>query len=310
MKFNFNYFKHRYVILAVSLAVVVCGIIYGLVTGYTFDIDFKGGTRIQVALNEEYNESDIKDIVESVCSQTPGIQTSSSGSYAITITTQVISEDESNAIVEALQEKYTQMGDATIKNVQASYGQELINTAIISVVISIALLLVYVAVRFRTLGYTAALSAVLALLFDTAFLFAVYGVFKFPINSTFVAVILTIIGYSVNDTIVIYDRIRENRKLVTKSSDPTQVVNDSINQTMSRTVVTSLTTLAAIGIVLIYAIIYDQDTLKQFSIPLCIGIAEGTLSSIFIATNLWCIFDNLIKKSKEKKKTKTKKAKA
>ena len=299
MTLKCDFLKHKNIILCVSVLIVVAGLIYGFATGYVFDIDFKGGTRIQVDLNEEYNNSDVSDIVEQVCGQTPEVQSTSSGNNSVTITTQTISEEEASNIISALNEKYTNMGEATTKNVQASYGQELINTAIISVVVSIVLLLVYIAIRFKTLGYTAALSAVLGLMFDVCFLFAVYGVFKFPINSTFIAVILTIIGYSINDTIIVYDRVRENKRIVTKSNDIKEVINTSVSQTLRRTIMTSLTTLVAIGIVLIFSVIYDQETLKQFSIPLSIGIAEGTFSSIFIATALWYSFDKFLKKRKK-----------
>ncbi len=299
MTLKCDFLKHKNIILFVSVLIVVAGLIYGFATGYVFDIDFKGGTRIQVDLNEEYNNSDVSDIVEQVCGQTPEVQSTSSGNNSVTITTQTISEEEASNIISALNEKYTNMGEATTKNVQASYGQELINTAIISVVVSIVLLLVYIAIRFKTLGYTAALSAVLGLMFDVCFLFAVYGVFKFPINSTFIAVILTIIGYSINDTIIVYDRVRENKRIVTKSNDIKEVINTSVSQTLRRTIMTSLTTLVAIGIVLIFSVIYDQETLKQFSIPLSIGIAEGSFSSIFIATALWYSFDKVLKKRKK-----------
>lgn len=301
MKFNFDYIKHKNIIFAISFIIVTCGLIYGIVTGYKFDIDFKGGTRIQVDLNEEYQNSDVSKIVEDVSGLVPEIQTSSVGNHSVTITTETISEEVSDNIVTALNEKYTNMGEATVKNVQASYGRDLLNSAIIAVIVSIILLLVYIAVRFKTLGYTAAISAILALLFDVLFLFAVYGVFKFPINGTFVAVILTIIGYSINDTIIVYDRIRENNKLITKSSDKKTVINDSINQTMHRTIMTAFTTIAAIGVVLVFSLIYDQETLKQFSIPLVIGIAEGAFSSIFIASNLWYSIDNLLNKNKKNK---------
>ena len=304
MKFNFDYIKHKNIIFAISLIIVVCGLVYGVVTGYKFDIDFKGGTRIQVDLNEEYQNSDVSKIVEDVSGLVPEIQTSSVGNHSVTITTETISEEVSDNIVTALNEKYTNMGEATVKNVQASYGRDLLNSAIIAVIVSIILLLVYIAVRFKTLGYTAAISAILALLFDVLFLFAVYGVFKFPINGTFVAVILTIIGYSINDTIIVYDRIRENNKLITKSSDKKTVINDSINQTMHRTIMTAFTTIAAIGVVLVFSLIYDQETLKQFSIPLVIGIAEGAFSSIFIASNLWYSIDNLLNKNKKNKDNK------
>lgn len=299
MKFNFDYIKNKNIIFAVSFLVVIAGLIYGVVTNYKFDIDFKGGTRIQVDLNEEYATSDVSDLVKSVTGEVPEIQATSSGNYSLAITTQVISEDVADQIIVVLNEKYQNMGEATIKNVQASYGKELLNSSITAVIVSIVLMLIYVAVRFRTLGWTAALSAVIALVFDVCFLFAVYGVFKFPINSTFVAVILTIIGYSINDTIIVYDRIRENKRLVTKSSQVKDTINESINQTMKRTVITSLTTLTAIACVLVFALVKDQETLKQFSIPLAIGIVEGTFSSIFIASNLWYTIDNFVKKLKK-----------
>ena len=299
MKFNFDYIKNKNIIFAVSFLVVIAGLIYGVVTNYKFDIDFKGGTRIQVDLNEEYTTSEVSNLVKSVTGEVPEIQATSSGNYSLAITTQVISEDVADQIIVALNEKYQNMGEATIKNVQASYGKELLNSSITAVIVSIVLMLIYVAVRFRTLGWTAAVSAVLGLVFDVCFLFAVYGVFKFPINSTFVAVILTIIGYSINDTIIVYDRIRENKKLVTKSSQVKDTINESINQTMKRTVITSLTTLTAIACVLVFALVKDQETLKQFSIPLAIGIVEGTFSSIFIASNLWYTIDNFVKKLKK-----------
>ncbi len=299
MNFSFDYIKNKNIIFAISFLVVLAGLIYGFVTGYKFDIDFKGGTKIQVELNESYNTKDIDDIVKNITGQSPEIQSTSSGNYSVSITTQVISEEVSDMVTEALGKKYTNMGEPTVKNVQASYGKELFNSAITAVIVSIILMLIYVAVRFRTLGWTAALSAVCALIFDVCFLFAIYGVFKFPINSTFVAVILTIIGYSINDTIIVYDRIRENKKLITKSSDVKDTINTSINQTMKRTVITSLTTLGAIGCVLVFALVKDQETLKQFSIPLVIGVIEGTFSSIFIASNLWYSIDKLVKKNKK-----------
>ena len=299
MKFNFDYIKNKNIIFAIAFLVVLAGLIYGIVTNYKFDIDFKGGTRIQVDLNEEYATSDISDVVKSVTGEVPEIQSTSSGNNSVSITTQVISEEVADEVVAALRERYPQMGEATTKNVQASYGKELLNSSITAVIVSIILMLIYVAVRFRTLGWTAAVSAVLALVFDVCFLFAVYGVFKFPINSTFVAVILTIIGYSINDTIIVYDRIRENKRLVTKSSQIKDTINESINQTMKRTVITSLTTLTAIACVLVFALVKDQETLKQFSIPLAIGIVEGTFSSIFIASNLWYTIDNFVKKIKK-----------
>ena len=291
MKFNFDYIKNKNIIFAVSFLVVIAGLIYGVVTNYKFDIDFKGGTRIQVDLNEEYTTSEVSNLVKSVTGEVPEIQATSSGNNSLAITTQAISEDVADQIIVALNDNYQNMGEATIKNVQASYGKELLNSSITAVIVSIVLMLIYVAVRFRTLGWTAAVSAVIVT--EPA------GVTS---NALYVAgteTVLTIIGYSINDTIIVYDRIRENKKLVTKSSQVKDTINESINQTMKRTVITSLTTLTAIACVLVFALVKDQETLKQFSIPLAIGIVEGTFSSIFIASNLWYTIDNFVKKLKK-----------
>ena len=120
-----------------------------------------------------------------------------------------------------------------------------------------------------------------------------YGIFKFPINSVFIAVVLTIVGYSINDTIVIYDRIRENKKKIALAKEPATTINVSLNQTMKRTIFTSLTTVAVVIIMYVLAYINGQQVLMQFSLPLCIGVLVGTYSSVFIASPLWYMFSKI-----------------
>lgn len=300
-----DFLKYRYVFFAFSLIVIIGGIVFGLVTGFKFDIDFKGGTKIEVDLKEEFNNADIENIVKESVGKTALVQKMTGGQSAVTITADVMSEEESNKVVESLKEKYTNMDEPSVRNVQPSYGSELLNSALLALGIAIILILLYIGIRFKTLGFTAAITAIIALLHDALFIIAIYGIFKFPINSTFVAVILTIIGYSINDTIIIYDRIRENKRKITNSSDTKNTINTSLSQTMKRTMYTSLTTITAILVVYIFALINNQTVLKEFAFPLTIGVLVGTYSSIFIASPLWYILDGFVAKfSKGKNKRK------
>ncbi len=298
-----DFLKYRYVFFAFSLLVIIGGITFGLVTGFKFDIDFKGGTKIEVDLKEDFNNNDIENIVKETVGKTALVQKMTGGTSSVTITTDVMSEDESDKVVEGLKNKYTNMGEPSVRNVQPSYGNELLNSALLALGVAVVLILLYIGIRFKTLGFTAAITAIIALVHDALFVIAIYGIFKLPINSTFVAVILTIIGYSINDTIIIYDRIRENRRKVTKSSDMKDTINRSLNQTMKRTIYTSLTTIVAILVVFVFALVNNQTVLKEFSLPLTIGVLVGTYSSIFIASSLWYTLDSVVSKfSKDKKK--------
>ncbi len=297
-----DFLKHKYLFLTISLVIIVGGITYGLITGYRFDIDFKGGTSIQVDLNEEYDNSDIQNLVKEVTKEAPLVQKVTGGNNAVSITTETISMEEVDTIVSKLQEKYPNMGEASTKNVQPNYGKELINSALLAITVSVAIILIYIAIRFKTLGFSAAITAIIGLIHDAAFLIALYGIFKLPINSTFVAVILTIIGYSINDTIIVYDRIRENRKKVSLSKDLKETINFSLSQTLTRTIYTSLTTVMAIGTVYVFALVYNQQVLKEFSLPLIIGILVGTYSSMFISTSLWYLIESKVSSKKKTSK--------
>lgn len=301
--------KHRYVFFAFSLIIIISGITYGLITGYTFDIDFKGGTTIKAELKEEYDNNEVSDLVSDITKSSVLVQKTTSGDNSVSITTEAIDQETSDKVIEALKQKYVNMDEPSVRNVQPSYGKELLNSALLALILAIIIMLLYIFVRFKTLGFTAAIIAIVTLIHDALFVVAIYGFIKFPINSSFVAVILTIIGYSINDTIIIYDRIRENKRIVSKSSDLKDTINTSIVQTMKRTICTSLTTVVAIATVYIFALVKDQQVLKEFSLPLIIGVLVGTYSSVCIATSLWYTIEEFVKKHFKKDSKKTKKRK-
>lgn len=286
-----NFLKYRYIWIAISLIMIIGGISYGLLTGYKFDIDFMGGTRIQVDLKTEFDNNEIADIVNDIIGTKPLVQKMSGGESSVSITTDVISEEQSLKIVEALKEKFPNMDEPSTRNIQPAFGKNLIESSLLAIIVSMLFILIYVGIRFKTLGITAAITALLSLVHDVLVIISFYGIFKLPINSSFVAVILTIIGYSINDTIILYDRIRENKRKVTKSTDLENTINDSINQTMPRTINTTFTTLTAILVVLIFANIYNQQVLMEFALPLTIGLVAGSYSSIFVATSIWYMLD-------------------
>lgn len=301
---SIDFLKYRYLFIIMSLTIIIGGISYGLLTGFKFDIDFKGGTTIQADVKTEFNNDEISALVEKTIGTKPLVQKMSGGQSSVTITTDPISEETTQKIVDVLKEKYPTMDEPSTRNIQPSFGKELLNSAILAIVCAVILLLIYIGIRFRTLGFSAAVTAIFALLHDVLILVAIYGIFKFPINSTFVAVILTVLGYSINDTIIVYDRIRENKRKVTKSNSLKDTINISLTQTMTRTIYTLLTTITAIVIVYIFALLNNQQVLKEFSLPLIIGILSGAYSSIFVASSLWYILDEFISKRKTNKKVK------
>ncbi len=299
-----NFMKYKYVYMIISFLVIVGGIAYGLITGYKFDVDFKGGTSISAELNCEFDNNEIQSIVKNITGTSVLVQKKSSGNNAVSITTDPLETETLDKVIAALEEKYPTMSEPSTRNIQASYSKELLNSALLAIGVAIVLILLYIVIRFKTLGVGAAIAAIIALIHDSLFIIAVYGVIKFPINTTFVAVILTIIGYSINDTIVVFDRIRENRKKVLRSKDLNEIVNISLTQCLGRTIVTSLTTVVTVIVVFIFAFVNNQEVLMQFSLPLILGVIVGTYSSMFIVSPLWIIYEKFMEKRATKNKKK------
>lgn len=167
-----------------------------------------------------------------------------------------------------------------------SVGAEIRNKAMIGIAIASVAMLIYISIRFETVFGVA---AIVALLHDVFFLISIYSIFRLNVSSSFIAAILTIVGYSINDTIVVFDKVRENVKRE-KTKDHFDLINTSVTQTLSRTFNTSLTTLVVIGALYVFGV----STIKEFALPLFVGIAVGTYSSIFIASPVWALARNYI----------------
>ncbi|MDO4749172.1 MAG: protein translocase subunit SecF, partial [Eubacteriales bacterium] len=201
-----------------------------------------------------------------------------------------IDESQQSAITDALNKAFpdNNFENSETQSVESTMGFKFLLKCLTAVLIACALMVLYVTIRFKRIGgFSAGMMALVALFHDVAMIYFMYVIFQMPIDSSFIAVVLMILGYSLNDTIVIYDRVREERKLAGPKADIAQVFNHSASAVIKRTIFTSITTLAAIGTVYIVASIFELDSVKAFALPMMIGVISGCYSSLCIAGPLW-----------------------
>ena len=278
-----NIYKNRWIYAAVSVAIILVGLVFSLVGGFNIDIDFAGGTSIMINLGQEAS----KDDVAAVCNEALGfnvsaVQPSLDNPNEMTIKTKNLTEAEADAVIGALKTKYSladDFSDYSISTFTPAYGKQLAGEALWAVVIAVILMLVYITIRFEFLS---GLSAIIALIHDVLIMISVYAIFRVPVNSSFIAVVLTILGYSINNTIVIFDRIRENQRMAKKETFA-EITDKSITQTLGRSINTTITTFVMIAVLYVLGV----ESIKEFAFSLIIGILGGAYSSIFIVSPLW-----------------------
>lgn len=298
--------KNRNKFFLASLSVILIGLMAFIFSGVKLDIDFKGGTSIKADIGQDFDNNEISKMIEEIILKKPLVQKVGANQKSLLITTDTITTEQMEKVISAIKEKFPDIEEPTTRNIQPAFGKELVLVALKAIGYSLVVILIYVAIRFRVMGVSAGLSAIVALAHDVLIMLAIYAIFKVPINSVFIATILTIIGYSINDTLVVYDRIRENKKRLVKETQE-QVINTSIKEVLKRCINTSLTTVACAIVLLVVAIIYNQQVLKEFAFPLIIGLLSGTYSSIFIAAPTWYILENALDSKNSKKGNKKKK---
>lgn len=277
-----NILKHKKIYFAISIFVILAGIVaYIAFGGLNFGLDFLGGTEIRMNIGEAFDNAEISAIVEEAAGVKPLVQ--KAGETEVSIKTEEIPTEKRDAVVDAIRAKYnleeTALQEAT--NVSASASTKLLTDALKAILLSVLCMLIYITFRF---DFRSGLAAILGLLHNVLVMIAIYAVFQLQINSTFVAAILTIVGYSINNTIVVFDKIRENRKL-NRRVPFEEVSNQALHQVMLRTINASITTLITIVVLYILGI----DSIREFSLPIIIGVLVGTYSSICIATPLWVV---------------------
>ena len=208
---------------------------------------------------------------------------------------QSISLENQKKIQESLSAKYPDAGFELVESssVNPTMGQQFFAKCLIAVAVTFLLLIIYVALRFKKIGgASAGVMAIIALLHDVSIIYFVFVIFRLPINDSFIAVVLTILGYSLNNTIVVYDRVRENRKLMGPKASVEELVDASINQTLTRSINTSLCTFVAIAAVYVVGVIYGLESVSLFALPMMIGVAVGCYSSVCLAGPLYVMWQN------------------
>ncbi len=276
--------------ISISLIIIVIGLGFTCFKGLNFGIDFKGGSQVSIQLNEDINKDDVDTIVKQYA---PDSSTTISNTYEYEIKSTDLDSDKLSSIMTELKDKYSLDDTALIsqEEIGAAIGKELTRNSLSAILAASAVMLIYVAIRFE---FKFGIAALIATLHDVLITITVYAVFGIPVNTPFIAAILTVVGYSMNDTIVIFDRIRENSKKM-RRADTVEVANTSISETLTRSINTSLSTL-----VTIIAINILVPSVREFTIPLIVGIVCGAYSSIFIASPVWVFLKEKAGKKKVK----------
>ncbi len=295
-----NIIKPRKWFLLAPLVIILVGIICFIINGgFVEDIDFAGGTTMYIDMGQDYEVSDVQKAVQETLPNLVNPTVQRSDGNQVVIKTTPLSTDERDTLTGALIERFglTEESFLQTDNVDATMGAELKRQALMATLIAGVCMLIYITIRFE---WRSGLAAVLALVHDVLIMLSVYAIFRIPINTSFIAAILTIIGYSINATIVVFDRIRENRKK-NRRANFDDTVNTSVNQTLTRSINTTVTTLLTISMVYILGV----TAIRDFAFPIIVGLIAGAYSSIFLSGSFWAFFYDASQKRKQKKKLKT-----
>ena len=293
----FNIMRNTKKIALIPIVIVIVGIVCLFINGgFATDIDFSGGTMMQINMGKDFKLDDVTAVIkESTGKEVNVIQYAedSSAKHQVLFKMETLSKTERDKLFEAIKPKFSLDDKALLAsdNITPLVSSEIIYNALLAVAIAVILILIYITIRFT---FASGVAAVCALIHDVLVMLSFYAIFRVPTNASFIAALLTIIGYSINDTIVIFDRVRENKKFAKKGEGFIDTCEKSIWQTMRRTLNTSGTTLLS----LIVLTVLGSDSIREFSIPLIVGVITGTFSSAFIAAPIWALMEGGYKKKK------------
>lgn len=298
---SFSFIKNRKIFYIISAVIIILGMGMSLVRGLNYGIDFTGGTMIQVDMHKEVPISEVEDAIDEFNLDPSIIYAGENNTQVVIKTIESLDNEKRAEVVDALGESFGVTEEDVLASEQfgPSVGDELKKNAVKAVVIASIGMLIYIIFRFKSWKY--GFSAVVGVAHDVLMVIAFYGIFGFTVNNPFIAAILTLVGYSINDTIVIFDRIRENKQLYKKDGSEVNI-DRSINSTLNRTIMTSLTTL----VVMIPLCIMVSASIREFIIPLMAGVIVGCYSSIFVCSPLYYDLCRSGEESKYQKQTKSK----
>ena len=280
--------ENRKKFFAASLIVIIIGfaaMIFNAQAGrgaFQYDVEFTGGTSFDLDLGQEYKQEDLQKIITDVTGQdSPQIQ-QVIGTNEVTVKIQSIDSATRETLINAILEAYPNAVMGEVNDVSGTVSHEMQTAAIKATLIAAVAMLLYISLRFH--DFRAGGSAIIALLHDVLIVLTAYAVFRIPVNNTFIVVLLSILGYSINATIVIFDRIRENKSAF-HANQTAEKINKSISQTLARSINTSLTTFFTVGAIYVLGV----PALKEFALPMMIGILAGAYSSVCISGSVWYV---------------------
>lgn len=275
--------ENRKYFFIISALFILTGGLFSIIQGIELGIDFTGGTEIEIDMEQYVESSEIREILDNYDSAASINHIGADQHNIVIRTSEDLSSEERRELFIDLQEEFNLSSDQPLRVDQfgPSIGQEIQQRALLSILISAIGMLIYITFRFE-LSY--GIASLTALFHDVLIVLSVYAILNIPINNPFIAAVLTILGYSINDSIVVFDRVRENIPFL-KKNNYAELGNTSIRQTLKRSIITSVTTL--LTIVALYILGVEQ--IRTFALPLIAGIISGTYSSIFIATPVWVL---------------------
>ena len=292
---NFVGLRKRFLTFSACLmaAIVLCAVVLGV----HLDTEFTGGAMITLSYENSFEMSAVqKTASEALGSNGLTLQTGenvATGEQTLKISmpgTETVTTNEVQTLLDSLNESCpdNSFAQLSLSNVSAAMGTKFLQKSLVAVVFALVLILAYIAYRFKNIGgLTGGMMAVLALLNDLMVVFGTFVLLRAPLDGNFIAAMLTILGYSINDTVVVYDRIRENRGLLGKKASFEKLVNHSVNQSARRTIITTVTTVMALGVMCIVSKLYGLDSIFTFAFPLMMGMLSGVYTSLCVSTSAW-----------------------
>ncbi len=293
---NVDFVSKRKIFLSIAAIVAIVGLVFLGIKGLNLGVDFRGGTAVTIQTEESLSESTLTDDIASLGYESYNFEVQSNDTYTIRID-DILDKEETDTVKEYFDNKYSASTDIGV--ISDIVKNELIQNAIISLILASLAIVIYISLRFK---FSYGVSCIVALLLNVLVTVALFSIFRLEVSTIFIAAILSIIGYSVNDIIITFDRIRENvakRKKIKNIDTYNELVNTSLREVFNRSIITNVTTLIPV-IALIFLGAYD---IINFNIALLFGIIVGTLSSIFMASQLWLEIEKRnVKKGKKDKK--------
>ena len=300
--------RKRFLTISTCLmaAIVLCAVVFGV----HLDTEFTGGAMITLSYEGSFTTADVQKTASAALDSTGlTLQTGenvATGDQTLKISmpgTETVTTEQVADLLDSLNESYPEnhFEQLSLSNVSAAMGIKFLQKSLVAVVFALVLILLYIALRFKNIGgLTGGMMAVLALVNDLMVVFGTFVLLRTPLDGNFIAAMLTILGYSINDTVVVYDRIRENRALMGKKASFEELVNRSVNQSARRTLITTITTVMALGVLCIVAKLYGLDSIFTFAFPLMMGMISGVYTSLCVSTSAWMLWSERSPKSGKK----------